>query len=72
MLTGGPARTIAEVANETGIHVADVSRILPLASWRLDHRNILCGRQPVELTDRTLMRDDLPHRWSDQLQRFGI
>lgn len=73
MLTDGSARTIAEVANETGIHVADVSRILPLAFLApkiIDA--ILRGCQPVELTARALMRDDLPHLWTDQLQQFRI
>ncbi|RLP23987.1 recombinase family protein [Mesorhizobium sp. YM1C-6-2] len=73
MLTDDSARTIAEVANETGIHVADVSRILPLAFLAPKITDaILRGRQPVELTARALMRDDLPHLWSDQLQQFGI
>jgi len=73
MLTDGSGRTIAEVANETGIHVADVSRILPLAYLAPKITDaILRGRQPVELTARALMRDDLPHLWTDQLQQFGI
>lgn len=73
MLTDGSARTIAEVANETGIHVADVSRILPLAFLAPKITDaILRGRQPIELTARALMRDDLPHLWKDQLQQFGI
>lgn len=73
MLTHGSARTIAEVANETGIHVADVSRILPLAFLAPKITDaILRGRQPVELTARALMRDDLRHLWTDQLQQFGI
>jgi len=73
MLTDGSARTIAEVANDTGIHIADVSRILPLAFLAPKITDaILRGRQPVELTARALMRDDLPHLWADQLQQFGI
>jgi site-specific DNA recombinase len=73
MLTDGSARTIAEVANETGTHVADVSRILPLAFLAPKITNsILRGRQPVELTTRALMRDDLPHLWADHLLQFGV
>jgi hypothetical protein len=73
MLTDGLGRTIADVAEAVGVHVADVSRILPLAFLApkiIDA--ILRGRQPVELTARTLMRDDLPHLWTDQLQQLGI
>jgi len=73
MLTDGSGRTIADVAKETGIHIADVSRILPLAFLAPKITDaILRGRQPVELTARALMRDDLPHLWTDQLQQFGI
>jgi site-specific DNA recombinase len=73
MLTDGSGRTIADVANDAGIHVADASRILPLAFLAPKITDaILRGRQPVELTARTLMRDDLPHLWIDQLQQFGI
>ena len=31
MLTDGSGRTIADLASDVGIHIADVSRILPLA-----------------------------------------
>ena len=73
MLTDGSGRTIADVANDVGIHVADASRILPLAFLAPKITDaILRGRQPVELTARTLMRDDLPHLWTDQLQQLGI
>ena len=73
MLTDGMGRTIADVANDAGVHVADASRILPLAFLAPKITEaILRGRQPVELTARTLMRDDLPHLWADQLQQFGI
>ena len=73
MLTDGSGRTIADVANETGIHVADISRILPLVFLAPKITEaILRGRQPVELTARALMRDDLPHLWADQLQQFGV
>jgi site-specific DNA recombinase len=72
MLTDGSRRTIADVANETGIHVADVSRILPLAFLAPKITDaILRGHQPVELTARALMRDELPVLWADQLQ-LGI
>jgi site-specific DNA recombinase len=73
MLTDGSGRTIADVANDVGIHVADASRILPLAFLAPKITDvILRGRQPVELTARALMRDDLPRLWTDQLQQFGI
>ncbi|MEP9387697.1 hypothetical protein [Mesorhizobium sp. KR9-304] len=73
MLTDGSGRTIADAASDAGVHVADASRILPLAFLAPKIADaILRGRQPVELTARALMRDDLPHLWTDQLQQFGI
>ncbi|MEP9387761.1 recombinase family protein [Mesorhizobium sp. KR9-304] len=73
MLTDGSGRTIADVATDVGVHVADVSRILPLAFLAPKITEaILRGRQPVELTARDMMRDDLPHLWTDQLQQLGI
>jgi hypothetical protein len=73
MLTDGSGRTIADVANTTNIHVADVSRILPLAFLAPKITEaILRGRQPVDLTARSLARDDLPILWSDQRQQFAL
>jgi DNA invertase Pin-like site-specific DNA recombinase len=73
MLTDGSGRTIADVANTTNIHVADVSRILPLAFLAPKITEaILRGRQPIELTARALARDDLPILWFDQRQRFAV
>ncbi|KQZ29457.1 hypothetical protein ASD50_01475 [Mesorhizobium sp. Root552] len=73
MLTDGSGRTIADVANTTRIHVADVSRILPLAFLAPKITDaILRGRQPVDLTVRALARDDLPILWADQRQQFAI
>ncbi|MEW9834235.1 recombinase family protein [Mesorhizobium marinum] len=73
MLTDGSGRTIADLANEVGIHVADVSRILPLAFLAPKIADaILRGRQPVELTARTMMRDELPIDWAEQLQQFRV
>ena len=73
MITDGSGRTVADVANGTGIHVADVSRLLPLAFLAPKITDaILRGRQPVELQARTLMRDDLPHLWADQLRQLGM
>jgi hypothetical protein len=72
MLTDGSDRTIADVANTTNIHVADVSCILPLAFLvpKITEA-ILRGRQPADLTARALARDDLPILWSDQRQQFA-
>ena len=73
-LTDGSGRTIADVADAAAIHVADVSRILPLAFLAPSITDaILRGRQPVELTSRALMRDvGLPALWSDQLRHLRM
>ncbi len=49
MLTDGLGRTIADVANVVGVHIADASRMLPfafLAPKIIDA--ILRGRQPFQ------------------------
>ena len=72
-LTDGSGRSMARLAAETGIHIADVSRLLPLAflSPKLIDA-ILTGRQPAELTGRRLQRaEDLPAIWSAQLQALS-
>ncbi|MEW9807459.1 hypothetical protein ABUE31_15810 [Mesorhizobium sp. ZMM04-5] len=72
-LTDGSGQTIADVARDLGMHGADVSRILPLAFLAPKVTDaILRGRQPVDLTARTLVRDDLPHLWADQLRQFAL
>ncbi len=68
ILTDGSGRSMGELAAETGIHIADVSRLLPLAflSPKLTDA-ILSGRQPAELTGRQLSRlDELPIIWTAQ------
>jgi hypothetical protein len=73
-LTDGSGQTIADVADAAAIHVADVSRILPLAFLAPSITDaIFRGRQPVELTSRVLMRDvDLPALWADQLRHLRM
>lgn len=73
-LTDGTDTTFADVAKVTGFHIADVSRILPLAflSPSLTEQ-MLSGRQPPELTARRLSRlENLPHLWSSQPGFVGI
>jgi hypothetical protein len=72
-LTNGSATSIAELADQLGVHRADISRILPLAflSPQLTEA-ILSGRQPADLTVRTLSRlVDIPASWAEQATLLG-
>ncbi|MDO6962318.1 hypothetical protein Q4481_00020 [Rhizobium alvei] len=72
-LTNGSATSIAELADQLGVHRADISRILPLAflSPQLTE-SILSGRQPADLTVRTLSRlVDIPASWAEQATLLG-
>jgi hypothetical protein len=73
-LTDGSGATLAGLSAESGIHIADLSRLLPLAflSPRITGA-ILSGRQPAELTGRRLLRaDDLPLIWAHQSEALGF
>lgn len=62
-----PSSSIAAVADQHGVHPAEVSRILPLAFLAPSITEaILTGRQPAELTGRRLSRIDLPIIWAEQ------
>ncbi len=62
-----PSPSIAAVADQHGVHPAEVSRILPLAFLAPSITEaILTGRQPAELTGRRLSRIDLPIVWFEQ------
>lgn len=62
-----PSPSIAAVADQHGVHPAEVSRILPLAFLAPSITEaILTGRQPAELTGRRLSRIDLPIVWAEQ------
>lgn len=66
-LTDGTALTMAALARDTGIHIADISRILPLAFLSPKMTDaILSGQQPAELTARLLSRADVPMQWDRQ------
>jgi hypothetical protein len=71
-LTSEPRLSINDIADQFGVHRADVGRLLPLAflSPRLLDQ-ILSGRQPVDLTARRLARLNLPTTWSDQAQAIA-
>jgi hypothetical protein len=73
-LTDGSVSSIAELATELSVHRADISRILPLACLSpAITEAILTGRQPVDLTARTLSRlIDVPPAWADQAQALGM
>jgi site-specific DNA recombinase len=72
-LTDGSVSSIAELAGELTVHRADISRILPLAFLSPDITDmILTGRQPADLTVRTLARlIDIPPAWTDQAKALG-
>ena len=73
-LTSGKARSITDLANSTGTNAAEISRILPLAFLAPDMvRDILDGRQPIEMTAKRLSRlDHLPIKWKDQRSLLGF
>jgi site-specific DNA recombinase len=66
--------SITEIAKAENIHIADVSRILPLAFLAPDIvTDILDGNHPVELTAEKLKRlGSLPLRWNDQRRTLGF
>ena len=72
-LTDGSVSSIAELAKTLSVHRADISRILPLAFLSPSITDaILTGRQPVDLTARTLSRlIDIPSSWADQAKLLG-
>lgn len=73
MLTDGSGLTLASLAKQTGVHIADISRALPLAFISpLITKAILTGRQPSGLTARAFARAaDFPLLWSAQDDAFG-
>jgi DNA invertase Pin-like site-specific DNA recombinase len=73
-LTDGSVSSIADLATELRVHRADISRILPLAFLSpAITEAILTGRQPADLTARTLSRSiDVPPAWVDQATALGI
>jgi hypothetical protein len=73
-LTDGSGVTLAQLAAESGVHVAELSRLLPLAflSPRITGA-ILSGQQPAELTRHQLLQaTDLPILWTHQTEALSI
>ena len=72
-LTDGSVSSIGELATILGVHRADISRILPLAFLSpAIAESVLTGRQPADLTVRTLSRlVDIPASWSEQSDLLG-
>ena len=66
--------TIASLARHAGVDDGEISRILPLAFLAPDIvEDIVEGRQPVELTVRTLIRlKPLPTVWAEQQLALGF
>jgi site-specific DNA recombinase len=73
-LTDGSASSINDLADGLNVHRADISRILPLAFLSPSITDaILTGRQPADLTVRSLSRlIDIPPAWADQAKVFGL
>ena len=73
-LTDGSVPSICELATQLLVYRADIGRILPLAFLSpAITEAIVTGRQPVDLTGRTLSRlIDVPPVWADQAQALCI
>ena len=67
-LASGEATSLRDISRRHQVHSSEVSRILPLAFLAPDIvEAIIVGRQPVELTARTLKRiGTLPPDWAAQ------
>ena len=73
-LTDGSGAAIAEVASRLGVHVPDISRILPMAllSPKLTEA-ILRGQQPTDLTIARLTRMlEFPVSWKEQHRLLNV
>jgi DNA invertase Pin-like site-specific DNA recombinase len=73
-LKSGAVASINDIAARVQLPASEVSRQLPLAFLAPSIVSaILAGRQPVDLTAKTLMRlPDLPLDWSAQFRRLGF
>jgi DNA invertase Pin-like site-specific DNA recombinase len=73
-LTDGTIMSIGELASALDVHRAEISRILPLAFLSPQITDaILTGRQPADLTVRTLSRQiDIPASWAEQADLLGL
>ncbi|MEQ9488033.1 MAG: recombinase family protein [Alphaproteobacteria bacterium] len=73
-LTANNDTTVETIAEREGMKTGDVCRLLPLAFLAPDViESILDGRQPIELTSRTLRRArPIPENWADQRRFLGF
>jgi len=73
-LVSGKETSVVFIARKEQLEDGEVSRVLPLAFLAPDVvEGILLGRQPVELTSRSLKRlKPLPLSWSDQRRLLGF
>jgi site-specific DNA recombinase len=73
-LKSGAVASINDIAARDRVPASEVSRQLPLAFLAPGIVTaILAGRQPVDLTAKTLLRlSDLPLAWSAQSRRLGF
>lgn len=73
-LETGAISSIGEFAEAQGMHHADAKKLVPLGYLTPSIvEDILAGRQPIEMTARTLHRmTDLPICWRQQRARLGF
>jgi DNA invertase Pin-like site-specific DNA recombinase len=72
-LAKGEVGSVLEIARRDKFDASEVSRTIRLAFLAPDIvEAILAGRQPVELTPRRLMRDELPLDWRRQRRLLGF
>lgn len=73
-LVSSKETSVVSIARREQLEDGEVSRVLPLVFLAPDIvEGILSGRQPVELTSRSLKRlKPLPLSWSDQRRLLGF
>lgn len=72
-LDKNPTMTIAELATKEGLTKGYVGRLMRLNLLAPDIvEAILFGKQPRELKLQDLLRNEIPHIWQEQREKFGF